>query len=176
VNHGPDPALAHGQDERVWDRGAWNLDPDSVALALRVMSPRTAGMIMREAFYGTRRFEDFLRHVHVSSGVLAARLRELVEEGILEKRPYREPGARVREEYHLTDKGRSMLPLLVALIDWADRWLVGPQGPTVRLLHRDCGAAVTASVRCARGHSISAPRDVIATPGPGAQPAVPAED
>ncbi|WP_405021666.1 helix-turn-helix transcriptional regulator (plasmid) [Kitasatospora sp. NBC_00070] len=125
---------------------------------------------MREAFYGTRRFEDFLSHIDVSTGVLAARLRELVEEGILEKRPYQEPGARVRDEYHLTDKGRSMLPVLVALIDWADRWLGEPAGPTVILRHRDCGAPVTAAVVCAEGHRVAGPRDVLATPGPGAQP------
>ncbi|MDO0916647.1 helix-turn-helix domain-containing protein [Streptomyces sp. DT2A-34] len=171
MEHRSDPAVSDGRDDTVWDRDAWDLEPDSVALALRVMSPRTAGVIMREAFFGTRRFEDFLRHVDVSSGVLSARLRELVDEGMLEKCPYREPGARVRDEYRLTDKGRSMLPVLVALIDWADHWLVGPQGPTVQLLHRDCGAPITASVTCASGHSITAPRNVIAAPGPGARPA-----
>jgi DNA-binding HxlR family transcriptional regulator len=128
-------------------------------------------MIMREAFFGTRRFDDFLTRVGVSSGVLAARLRDLVSEGLLEKRPYQEPGSRVREEYRLTDKGRGLVPALVALIDWADDWLVGPEGSTVTLRHRDCDAPVRAALICAAGHDVTAARDMVAAPGPAARPA-----
>ncbi|MGY1496813.1 winged helix-turn-helix transcriptional regulator [Streptomyces sp. QTS52] len=161
---------AHGAS-LPWDRGAWDLEPDSIALALRVLTPQTAGMIMREAFFGTRRFDEFLTHVGVSSGVLSARLRDLVSEGLLEKRPYQEPGSRAREEYRLTDKGRGLVPALVALIDWADHWLVGPEGSTVTLHHHDCDEPVRTALVCAAGHEITAARDLVAAPGPGARPA-----
>jgi DNA-binding HxlR family transcriptional regulator len=158
-----------GPDRR--DRDAWDLEPDSIALALQILAPRTAGMIMREAFLGTRRFDDFLRRVGVSTGVLSARLRDLVSEGLLEKRPYREPGARVREEYRLTDKGRDLVPTLVSLIEWADHWLVGPEGSTVTLRHRGCDEPVRTALMCAAGHEVTAVRDIVATPGPAARPA-----
>ncbi|MFD9444698.1 winged helix-turn-helix transcriptional regulator [Streptomyces sp. NPDC060001] len=130
---------------------------------------------MKEAFYGTRRFEDFQRRCELSRTVLSARLRDLVAVGVLEKRPYREPGARERDEYRLTDKGRSLAPALVALNAWAERWLVNEPGPTVTLIHRDCGASVHAVITCTSGHEIAAAREIVATPGPGARPVQPGE-
>ncbi len=155
--------------DAVWDRDAWDLSPDAVALALTVMAPPTMGVLMREAFYGTRRFEDFLRRTGISPGVLSARLRDLVTQELLVKVPYREPGARERAEYRLTDKGRDLVPVMVAMIGWADRWLTGDRGPTVSLHHDECGAPVEAVLKCAAGHEIDAARDVIAKPGPGAR-------
>jgi DNA-binding HxlR family transcriptional regulator len=114
------------------DRDAWNLDPDSVQRALDALAPRSAGRIVREAFYGTRRFDDFARRTGLTPAVLAARLRDLVEHGVLERSEYREPGRRTRQEYRLTAKGRDLGVALVALLDWADRWLPGPGGPDGR--------------------------------------------
>jgi DNA-binding HxlR family transcriptional regulator len=127
-------------------------------------------MIMREAFYGTRRFDEFLRRLQLSPGVLSARLRELVADDVLQKVPYREAGARERDDYRLTDKGRALVPVLVALMNWADEWLTGPDGPTVVLRHRDCGAEVRTTITCAADHEIASDRDITATAGPGAQP------
>ncbi|MBK3574961.1 helix-turn-helix transcriptional regulator [Streptomyces sp. MBT65] len=83
-----------------------------------------------------------------------------------------EPG-RVEEEYRLTDKGLSLAPTLVALKAWAEHWLVDAPGPTVTLIHRDCGAPVHSVITCTSGHEIAAVRDITATPGPGARPARP---
>jgi len=140
-------------------------------LALSALSPRTSGMIMREAFYGSRRFDEFLRRLRLSPGVLSARLRDLLTMGLLQKVPYREAGARERDEYRLTDKGRALIPVVVALLCWADEWLIEPDGPTVVLRHRECGAPVRATITCAAGHDIANGRDIAATPGPGARPA-----
>ncbi len=158
-----------GHDGENWDRDAWDLEPDSVALALSVLAPPTMGMIMREAFYGTRRFEDFQRRTGMSTGVLAARLRELVAQDMLVKVPYREAGARERAEYRLTVKGRELVPIMVAMIGWADRWLTDDRQPTVSLVHRDCGALVEAVLRCTDGHDVGAPSQIAARPGPGAR-------
>ena len=146
----------------------WDLEPDSVALALSVLAPPTMGKIMREAFYGARRFEDFHRRTGISLGVLSARLRELISQGLLRKVPYKEPNSRIREEYRLTDKGRALIPTMIAMIDWADRWLTREKKPTVTLRHRDCGAPVHAVLRCERNHHVEPGRDVVASPGPGA--------
>lgn len=152
-----------------WRRGQWDLHPDSIDLALESLSPRTSSAVIREAFYGTRRFDDFLAHCGVSSGVLAARLRALVGDQILEKVPYREPGARSRDEYRLTDKGRSLAPILIALNDYADRWLIDRSEATVLLRHQACGAPVHAVVICEAGHWMESVREVVAVPGPGAR-------
>ncbi|WP_428340517.1 winged helix-turn-helix transcriptional regulator [Mycobacterium sp.] len=159
-----------GGSDAPWDRDKWDLEPDSVALALGVLAPPTMGKVMREAFYGARRFEDFHRRTGISLGVLSARLRELISQGLLVKVPYQEPNSRVREEYRLTDKGRDLIPTMVAMIDWADRWLTSEKQPTVTLRHRGCGAPVKAVLTCSLNHEIDAGHDIIASPGPGALP------
>ncbi len=150
------------------DRDAWDLAPDSVQRALDHLLPPGGGRVMREAFYGTRRFDDFARHTALTRPALSARLRELEARGLLERRPYRDPGARTRHEYRLTDRGQDLAVAIVALLDWADRWVAGPDGPTVAVTHRHCGAPVRAGLACAAGHRELSLRDIEAEPGPGA--------
>ncbi len=134
-------------------REGWKAERCTIAKALEVVSTRSALLIMREAFYGTTRFDDFAERVGISEPATAARLRELVDEGLLEREDYREPGQRTRQQYRLTDKGADLFPVLVALMQWGDRWLDDRGGP-VELLHRGCGEAVGVSVRCAAGHEV----------------------
>src|ERR1700686_1516720 len=122
-------------------RDAWTADRCTIAKALEVVSTRSAFLILREAFYGTTRFDDFAERVGISEPVTAARLRELVDQGLLEREDYREPGQRTRQRYRLTDKGADLFPALVALMQWGDRWLDDCGGP-VQLRHRDCGGPV----------------------------------
>jgi DNA-binding HxlR family transcriptional regulator len=168
VSHSAEPAET-GQGAR-WDSDAWDLEPDSIVLALEALQPRTSGAIIREAFYGTRRFDDFLRHCDVSPSVLSTRLRAMVSDGLLEKVRYQAPGARARDEYRLTDKGRSLVPILIALNDFADRWLLESGESTVTLRHRGCGERVHSRVACEAGHQIAAAADIVASPGPAARP------
>lgn len=151
------------------DRDDWDLTPDSVQRALDHLVPASAGKVVREAFYGTRRFEDFVRHTGLTAPVLAARLRDLEGSGMIEKRPYREPGQRTRHEYRLTAQGRDLGTAIAALLEWADRWLATPDGPTVALHHRGCGAAVHATMACEAGHRDVVITDVAAVAGPGAR-------
>ena len=134
-------------------RAAWTAKRCTIAKALEVVSTRSALLIMREAFYGTTRFDDFAERVGLSEPATAQRLRELVEEGLLEREDYREPGQRTRRQYRLTPKGADLFPVLAALMQWGDRWLDERGGP-VELLHRDCGEAVGVSLRCAAGHDL----------------------
>ena len=138
---------------RLDPRSAWTADRCTIAKTLEVLSTRSALLIMREAFYGTTRFDDFAERVGISQPVAAARLRELVDEGLLEREDYREPGQRTRQQYRLTLKGADLFPVLAALMHWGDRWLDDRGGP-VELVHRDCGETVNVSVRCAAGHEV----------------------
>jgi DNA-binding HxlR family transcriptional regulator len=130
-------------------------DHCAIARTLGVVSTRTAFLILREAFYGATRFEQFAERAQISEPVAAARLKELTEAGLLTKVPYREPGQRTRSAYELTDKGADLLPVLVALFDWGDRWLFDP-GARIGLNHAGCGAQVHAVLACEAGHRVPA--------------------
>jgi DNA-binding HxlR family transcriptional regulator len=134
-------------------REAWTAERCTIAKSLEVISTRSAFLILREAFYGTTRFDDFAQRVGISEPVTAARLRELVENGLLEREDYREPGQRTRQRYRLTEKGADLFPALAALMQWGDRWLDDRGGP-VELRHRDCGEPVAVELRCAAGHEV----------------------
>jgi len=136
------------------DRDAWTAERCSIGRALEVVGTRSALLLMREAFYGTRRFDDFARRVGVTEAVAAKRLRELVDAGLLTRRPYREPGSRTRDEYVLTAMGRDLLPVALGLMQWGDRYLAGPAGPPLALHHRGCGATVHVEVGCECGHAV----------------------
>jgi DNA-binding HxlR family transcriptional regulator len=146
-------------------RGQWTASACSLAAALDVVSSKSAMLILREAFYGTARFDDFAERVGISEPVAAARLRELVDEGLLQREPYQEPGQRTRLAYRLTDKGAELLPVLVALMQWGDTWLQ-PAGAPVLLRHAGCDAVVHAELRCAAGHPAPA-AELDLTLGPG---------
>jgi DNA-binding HxlR family transcriptional regulator len=148
------------------DRSAFSSENCSVARTLAIVGERWTLLVLREAFYGTRRFDDFQTNIGVARNVLAARLRTLVDHGLLETRPYKEEGARERLEYRLTPKGLDLFPALVALMQWGDRYAADRAGPAVVLRHKDCDEPVFAEVRCKK-HALT-PRDVSVTPGPGA--------
>jgi DNA-binding HxlR family transcriptional regulator len=138
---------------RLEPRGAWRADGCNIARTLDVISTRSAFLILREAFYGTTRFDDFAQRAGVSEPVAAQRLRELVADGLLERQDYREPGQRTRQSYRLTDKGADLFPVLGALLQWGDRWLDDGHGP-VALQHAGCGESVRVELRCERGHRV----------------------
>src|ERR1700759_5482288 len=134
-------------------REGWKAERCTIAKTLEVVSTRSAFLILREAFYGTTRFDDFAERVGISEPVTAARLRELVDHGLLEREDYREHGQRTRQRYRLTAQGAELLPALVALMQWGNRWRDDRGGP-VTLVHRDCGEPVGVELRCAAGHAV----------------------
>jgi DNA-binding HxlR family transcriptional regulator len=137
--------------------------PCSIARALSVVGDRWTLLILREAFSGVTRFEGF-RRLGISRNVLADRLARLTREGVFEQVPYQE-GPR-RHAYQLTEKGRDLYPVLVSLLAWGDRWLAGPEGPPVRLVHA-CGAQLPARSVCPEcGEALRADQ-VRALAGPG---------
>ena len=135
-------------------RSSWKATRCTIARALDVIGTRSAFLILREAFYGTTRFDDFAERVGISAPVAATRLGELVDHGLLEREDYREPGQRTRQRYVLTEKGADLFPALAALMQWGDRWLDERGGP-VHLRHAGCGERVGVQLRCAAGHEVA---------------------
>jgi DNA-binding HxlR family transcriptional regulator len=140
----------------------------SIAKALERLGERWTLLVLREAFLGARRFDAFAASLGIARNVLAARLAMLVEEGILERRRYQERPERF--EYRLTEKGRDLWPVLVALLQWGDAWYA-PDGPPRVLMHGGCGGELTRHLRCDRCGEELGPGDVRAQPGPGARAA-----
>jgi DNA-binding HxlR family transcriptional regulator len=147
----------------------WSIDNCTVARSMEILGERWTFVVLREAFNGIRRFDDMRVRTGIPRQVLANRLAMLVERGVLRREPYREPGARQRHEYRLTQMGLDLWPVLIAILGWGDRYLADPEGSPLSTVHRGCEAEVGVSMRCADGHDIASPRDVIPRPGPGAR-------
>jgi DNA-binding HxlR family transcriptional regulator len=117
----------------------------SIARALDIVGEKWALLAVREVFLGDRRFDEMVRRTGAPRDTLAARLRTLVDAGILERRQYCEHPARF--EYHLTDAGRDLYPVVMTLMRWGDRYLAGDGGPPLVLQHR-CGHRLVTEVVC----------------------------
>jgi len=126
----------------------------SIARAVESLGDRWTILILRDLFNGVHRFDDLLDHLGVSRDVLTRRLAVLLDEGLVERRPYREAGRRARADYHLTPAGRDLQPVLVALLQWGDAHRAGADGPPTRLEHRDCGGEVGIRLTCSEGHDV----------------------
>ena len=139
---------------RLADRDSWSpVGRCPVEKTMGLVGTKSAMLIMREAFYGTTRFDDFARRVGITKAATSARLSELVDAGVLEKRPYREPGQRSRDEYVLTEAGTAFMPVVWAMFEWGRQYL---NDTKLRLVHLDCGAEATVEIRCAAGHEVPA--------------------
>jgi DNA-binding HxlR family transcriptional regulator len=139
-----------------------------IAQTLEVLGDWWTLLIVRDAFFGVRRFSDFQANLGIARNILAARLRQLVGHGILARVEAGIVGT--RHEYRLTDKGEALLPVLMALRDWSDRWVFGPGREPVLTLARASGRRVPrVAVLDADGQPL-ARRDLRTVPGPGATP------
>ena len=117
----------------------------SIARTLDIVGEKWALLAVREVFLGDRRFDEMVRRTGAPRDTLAARLRTLVSAGILDRRQYSEHPARF--EYHLTDAGRDLYPVIVTLMHWGDQYLAGEDGPPLVLQHH-CGHELVAQVVC----------------------------
>jgi DNA-binding HxlR family transcriptional regulator len=131
---------------------------------LAVLSTRSAMLVLREAFYGASRFEEFAARADLTDATTSARLHDLVRAGVLEKRPYQEPGQRKRHEYVLTPAGEDLMPALFALLQWANRHDPPPYPPG--LTHDGCGRPVTIAAHCDAGHHVSSDDITVTAAGP----------
>jgi DNA-binding HxlR family transcriptional regulator len=138
----------------------------SVGHVLDIIGEGWSILIIREAFLGTRRFEEFQGRLGIARNILTARLKKLCASEILDRVPVKE-GAR-RHEYILTSKGKDMMPLLVALTQWGDRWVFGENNEPVIFMDREQEQPILpVQVYSARGVALR-PRDIKISAGPGA--------
>lgn len=146
----------------------WDTASCSVARAGALVGDPWTLVILRDLFNGVHRFDDLAGHLGVARNVLTRRLAGLTGAGLVARAPYREPGQRERHEYRLTEAGRDLLPVIVALASWGDRHLA-PDGNPMVIEHRGCGEPVEVALRCAAGHDVDPHRGLRTRPGPGAR-------
>jgi len=122
--------------------------PCPIARTMAAIGDPWSFLILRECFYGVRRFDDFRRHLAIAPNILSVRLKRLLAQDILTTRPI--PARAHHVEYRLSEKGMQLYALPVSVIAWGDRWLAGAEGPPLILTHKNCGQSFTAELRC--GH------------------------
>ncbi len=137
----------------------------SIARTLEVVGERWTLLVLREIFTGTSRFDDFQKQLGIARNVLQTRLERLVEEEILVRRPYQQHPPRY--EYRLTDAGRDLAPVLIALMYWGDKHRA-PDGPPTLVRHSGCGGHVTAALTCDRCGATLSVAELDVSDGPGA--------
>ncbi|WP_327142803.1 winged helix-turn-helix transcriptional regulator [Nocardia sp. NBC_01327] len=138
---------------KLGDLSAWKPEGCSIAKALEIVGTRSAILILREAYYGTTRFDGFATRVGITDAAASSALRKLVEAGLLEKRPYQEEGKRTRHEYTLTAMGLDLLPVVVGLWQWGDTYLQDGVPPLERV-EDATGEPVRVEIRSASGHEV----------------------
>src|SRR4051794_2671659 len=135
----------------------------SMARTLEVVGGGRTPLIGREASLGRRRLEEIQDDLGISRNVLTDRLNKLVDEGVLERRNIAQTGT--RHEYHLTEKGHDLFALLVALLQWGDKWVPNPKGPHTELVHTGCGHVTHPVLTCSSCGEEVTDADVRARPG-----------
>jgi len=144
--------------------------PCPVAKSLSVLGDRWTMLVLREAFWRARRFEDFQARTGAPRPVLAERLKMLVDQGVFERRQYSERPARY--EYRLTEKGIDLYPVVISLLEWGERWMTDPaEPPIIELHHRGCGHTTHPQLACSECGEFLTARDIEARDG---RPDVPA--
>lgn len=119
-------------EERLRDRDAWSIgDGCSAERVLDLLSTKTVFLVVRECFYGTTRFEDFVTRIGTSAPAVSRALKQLESAEIVTRVPYREPGHRARDEYRLTPAGEDLLPVFLSLMQWGDKYLQDGRPPLV---------------------------------------------
>jgi DNA-binding HxlR family transcriptional regulator len=137
----------------------------SIARPASLLGDRWTLVILRQAFSGIKRYEDFQTSLGISRSLLSERLGKLVDAGILRREPYKD-AIRTRERYRLTEMGLDLYPVLMALREWGDRYMA-EDGPPINVRHRDCGGEPRIHLRCDRCGEEVGPRDAEPKAGPG---------
>jgi DNA-binding HxlR family transcriptional regulator len=137
----------------------------SIAQSLEIVGEWWTLLIIRDAFLGVTRFEEFQQRLGIARNILTDRLDTLVDAGVMERHPYDE--ARERYDYRLTTMGRALWPVLTTLRQWGDKYIVGKGNEPVLARHEVCGSKSTAHLACDHCGEKLVPRDVTVMRGPG---------
>lgn len=138
----------------------------SVARSLDLLGDRWALLLIREVLFGTHRFDDFAAHLGIARNVLTRRLATLVEAGVLIQTPLKTDGRRLG--YNLSPMGEDLVPALIALMQWGDRWLHTSGTVPIKVIERSSGKEVRPlRILDASGRALAV-KDLDWAPGPGA--------
>jgi len=148
------------------DPNSQRFTADSVERAMAVIGDRWTFLILREAFFGVRRFSQLARNLGITRNLLARRLESLVEAGVLDRTIYNQRAD--WHEYRLTDRGRDLYDIVLAALRWGDKHLAGPEGPPLLLRHNPCGHDTQGITVCEHCRQPIDPHDITPRPGPGA--------
>jgi DNA-binding HxlR family transcriptional regulator len=133
-------------EKRLRDRQLWSIgDGCSMSKVLELLSTKTTFQVVRELFFGTTRFEDFVERIATSAPAVSRALKQLEIAQIVARVPYQEPGRRVRDEYRLTEAGEDFLPVFMALVRWGDTYLQDRPAP-LSFVDADTGQALEVRV------------------------------
>lgn len=137
----------------------------SLARALEVVGERWTLLVLRDCFYGVRRFSDLRDHLDIPRAVLTERLNSLVAAGLLHRRPHA-----TSHDYVLTERGLALWPAVFALSQWGEQHLAHPQGPRRIFSHGACGTDLAPTGLCPGCGTVPGPADLVVRHGPGADP------
>ena len=137
-----------------------------IAEALNEIGDWWTLLIVREAMYGTRRFEDFQSALGIARNILSDRLKRLLDAGILTKRS--DDADRRSSIYALTSKGRALWPVIIALMTWSNRWVAEPGQHRIEVRHSDSGVPVDRLCAVGEDNQLIDLKDAVLVAGPGA--------
>lgn len=139
-------AMAMRFERRLRDRAAWSIGGEcSAARVLDLLSTKTAFLVVRECFYGTTRFDDFVTRIGTSAPAVSRALKQLKAAGVVAPVLYREPGRRAHDEYRLTEAGEDLLPVFMSLMQWGDKYLQEGR-PPLSFVEADTGRVMQVRV------------------------------
>ncbi|WP_328324313.1 helix-turn-helix transcriptional regulator [Kribbella sp. NBC_00382] len=141
----------------------------SLAQSLEVMGDWWSPLILRDLYLGLDRFDQFVTDLGISRNLLTDRLTTLIEAGLVARTPYQEKP--VRYAYSLTEPGRELIPVLIALTAWGDRWATPPAGQPIRFTHTTCGKSTTPTICCSECGGQLTTANTTPSPGPGGRTA-----
>jgi DNA-binding HxlR family transcriptional regulator len=141
----------------------------SLAQSLEVMGDWWSPLILRDLYLGLDRFDQLVTDLGISRNLLTDRLNTLMAAGLVERSPYQENP--VRYAYALTEPGRELIPVLIALTAWGDRWATPPAGQPIRFTHTTCGKTTTPTISCSECGDPLTTGNTTPSPGPGGRTA-----
>lgn len=143
------------------------IDDCGIAQALKIVGEWRTLLILRDLFNGIRTFDAMQENLGISTSVLANRLKTLTKEGIIERRPSLTDGRSF--EYHLADQGTDLYPVIIALMEWGEKWKPSEHGRRVTLVERSSGVPVRPLSATSQDGRALLPREITPVPGPGAK-------
>lgn len=133
---------------------AFSRDNCPVVKSLEQLGDKWVLLILRECFFGYKRFEDFQQNLHISRSVLSSKLQHMLELDLLKKSPYQQEGDRSRFEYRLTRKGKGLIKVIIALMEWGNEHIVNPGEKTLKVIDHQSDSQVQVGLSNKEGDSV----------------------